>query len=211
MNSFKTDDRGSFTIEATLVMPAVMLFTLIGVFFCIVIFQIGTVNYIAQKAASEAAYTWNNSHKDLTTGEFAKKYYSGINKGGDGLYWRILDNGILGVFGIEGFSGESLKEEKLDKVVNKYGGAITIDSATYDNNIIYSEVKVVASTALYFPSFLKDMIGTDVVKAEASHFVSDTPELIRTFNFSKYLWTEFGLGDIVNKTKESIIGFFKGG
>ncbi|GAA0427905.1 hypothetical protein GCM10008934_17040 [Virgibacillus salarius] len=53
-------------------------------FFCIVIFQIGIANYVAQKATAQVAYTWNDSNKDLTTGEFGEKQYTGLD--GDGLY-----------------------------------------------------------------------------------------------------------------------------
>lgn len=212
MKSFLKDDRGSFTIEASFVFPSLLIFTLLGVFFCIIIFQLGTANYVAQKAAAQTAYTWNNSHKDLVTGEFGKEYYSGLDTGGDGLYWRLTDNNILSIFGIGGsFSGEgeSLTGKKTGKAEDKYNGSITVD-VSYKNKLIYSEVEATAESALYLPSFMISMIGSGTVKATSTHVVTDTPELVRTFNFTKYIWNEFGLGGKASDASESIKKFFGG-
>ncbi|TFJ91202.1 TadE family protein [Lentibacillus salicampi] len=211
MKPFLKEDRGSFTFEATLVFPAFLIFVLAGVFFCIVIFQMGTAHYVAQKAASEVAYTWNNSHKDLETGEFDKQYYTGLgNDGDDGLYWRIFDNGVLQTFGLEGVfnaRNEGVKFEKIRNARYKYNNPLEVN-VEYNNSIIYSEVEVTAESELYLPSFLKNMLGngSNSLEATSSRVVTETPELIRTFNFSKYLWKATGLqdatNDIINSTKE---------
>ncbi|ASK62847.1 hypothetical protein CFK37_12160 [Virgibacillus phasianinus] len=209
MKSFCKDDRGSFTIEASFVFPSLLLFTLLGVFFCIIIFQIGTANYVAQKAAAQTAYVWDNSNKDLETGEFAKKYYAGLDTGGDGLYWRITDNGILGIFGISGglFPGKSLSGEKIENAEAAYNGSISVE-LTYNNKLVYSEVEAEASSSLYIPAFVTKLLGSNVVKAKSTHVVTETPELIRTFNFAKYMWTRFGAGGPASGLS---IGSFFGG
>lgn len=209
MHSFLKDDRGSFTLEASLVFPGFLMFTLICVFFCIVIFQIGTANFAAQKAASELAYIWNNSHKDLETGKFGKANYTGL-PAGDGLYWRITDSGVLKIFGLNGFPGSSSYEgDKKDKVATEYNGAIKIDPGDiqYESILINSEVRVKAKSSLYVPGFISKLVGSEVV-GTSSRTVTDTPELIRTFNFSKYLWSEFGFDKKVSRAIESIKGFF---
>ncbi|GAB2536001.1 TadE/TadG family type IV pilus assembly protein [Gracilibacillus alcaliphilus] len=202
MKSFLKDERGSFTIEATLVFPALLIFTLVGVFFCIIIFQLGTSSYMAQKVSNELAYTWNSSHKDIKTSEIDKANYTGLD-GGDGLYWRVADNDILGFFNLSGFTGDSLIERKMDRAMI-YNGSIAID-VDYNNILIYSEVEVTATSNLFIPSFLKNMIGSKV-EASSSHVVTETPELVRTANFAKYLWSEFGkdgpLGDAINSIKK---------
>lgn len=210
MKSFLKDDRGSFTIESSFVFPSLLIFTLLGVFFCIVVFQIGTANYVAQKAAAQTAFVWNNSHKDIVTGEFGKQYYSGLDTGGDGLYWRLTDNNILSIFGIAGsFSGQgkNLTDIKTGKAKDK--GAITVE-VSYNNKLIYSEVEATAESSLYIPSFVVSVLGSNTVKATSTHVVTDTPELVRTFNFTKYIWNEFGLGGKATDASESIKNFFGG-
>ncbi|WP_188453569.1 TadE/TadG family type IV pilus assembly protein [Virgibacillus oceani] len=211
MKSFFKDERGSFTIEASLVFPSLLLFTLLGVFFCIIIFQIGSANYAAQKAASQTAYVWNNSHKDLTTGAFDKNYYAGLDKGGDGLYWRIFDDGILQIFGINGgFPGEGVKGRKLEKANNEFGeGAISV-KLSYRNNIAFSYVEAEAESSLYIPSFVKNILGRDNVVATSTHLVTESPELIRNFNFAKYVWTKSGIGGMLSGAMNSITQFFGG-
>lgn len=209
MKPFIKDERGIFTVEATLVFPALLLFILAGVFFCIVIFQMGTANYMAQKASSNVAYTWNNSFKDLTTGEFGETRYTGLD--GDPLYWRITDDGVLEMFGLEGLfrSSGTIKTNKLRAGMSEFSGAIEVD-LDYNNNIVYSEVKATATSNLFMPSFLKNILGRDQLEATSTRVVTDTPELIRTFNFSKYIWMESGLGNVFNGIKDSITKFFGG-
>ncbi|WP_152657163.1 TadE/TadG family type IV pilus assembly protein [Oceanobacillus sp. CFH 90083] len=209
MKPFIKEERGSFTIESTLVFPALLIFTLIGVFFCIIIFQMGTAGYMAHKVSSELAYTWNNSYKDIKTGDFEKSRYTGLEgeHAGDSLYWRVTDNDILGFFNLSGFSGESLIEKKMDKSL-VYDGSISLN-VNYNNILIYSEVEVKAESSLFIPSFLKNMIGSKV-QATSSHVVTETPELVRTANFAKYLWSEFGKGGAVGDAVNSIKKFFGG-
>lgn len=206
MKSFLKEDRGSFTLESTLVFPALLMFTLVGVFFCIIIFQMGTASYMAHKVSDELAYTWNSSKKDIKTGDIAVQEYTGLSDG-DGLYWRITDNDIFGFFNLSGFTQEDISGDKKRKA-DIYNGAITLD-VNYNNILIYSEVEVKAESSLFIPSFLKNMIGSKV-QATSSHVVTETPELVRTANFAKYLWSEFGKGGAVGDAVNSIKKFFGG-
>lgn len=89
-----------------------------------------------------------------------------------------------------------------------YNGAITL-SVDYNNTLIYSEVEVSAESSLFIPSFLKNMIGSKV-QATSSHVVTETTELVRTANFAKYLWSEFGKDGAVGDAVNSIKKFFGG-
>ena len=213
MKSFIKDTRGSFTFEATLVFPAVFLFTLMGVFLCIIIFQMGTAHYVAEKAASQVAYTWNNSNKDLETGEFDKQFYTGLeNDGADGLYWRLFDNDILQIFGLGGlFTSENGPyAKKMDSAITKYNNSMSVE-IDQKNNLIYSEIEVKAKTTLFLPPYLKKIMGinSEQLTATSSRVVTDTPELIRTFNFSKYVWEASGLADAASNLVDSVKEFMK--
>ncbi|MFA1819792.1 TadE/TadG family type IV pilus assembly protein [Virgibacillus oceani] len=212
MKPFLKEERGSFTFEATLVFPGFLLFVLAGVFFCIVVFQMGTAHYVAQNAASHVAYSWNNSNKDLETGEFDNQSYTGL-EGGDGLYWRIFDNNILGMFGLEGVfapeEGGGLVTEKKMLAQNKFSNPIDV-TVEYSNYIIYGEVEVTAESELYMPTFLKNMLDSsnNSLAATSNRVVTETPELIRTFNFANYLWKAVGLQDATENILNSVREFF---
>ncbi|MBP1968642.1 hypothetical protein J2Z83_000734 [Virgibacillus natechei] len=148
----------------------------------------------------------------METGEFDKQYYTGLGEGGEaGLYWRIFDNGVLGMFGLEGvFKAEDqrLTERKVNKARLKYNNPLEVN-VKYNNSIIYSEVEVTAESELYMPSFLKDMLGSsNSLQATSSRVVTESPELIRTFNFGKYLWKAIGLQDATEDITNSIDEFF---
>lgn len=213
MKPFLKEERGSFTFEATLVFPGFLLFVLAGVFFCIVVFQMGTAHYVAQKAASHVAYSWNNSKKDLETGEFDKQFYPGLaNEGEDGLYWRIFDNGILDIFGLDeafnvGGDNQSLKVRKQRQAMSEFSNPLTVE-VDYNNYIIYSEVEASAESELFMPTFLKNMLDDNTLTATSNHVVTETPELIRNFNFANYLWKATGLQDATENIINSIGEFF---
>ncbi|MBP1968644.1 hypothetical protein J2Z83_000736 [Virgibacillus natechei] len=148
----------------------------------------------------------------METGEFDKQYYTGLDKGGDGLYWRIFDNGVLQMFGLDGVfnpEGDSLTFEKTIKAYNKYSNPLEVN-VEYNNEIIYSEVVATAESELYMPAFLKNILSSDSnsLKATSSRVVTETPELIRTFNFAKYLWKATGLQDVAEGITNSIDEFF---
>lgn len=201
------EERGSFTIEATLVFPALLLFTLVCVFFCIIIFQLGTANYIAQKAAAQTAFTWNNSQKDQITGEFDKSTYPGLSNSTDGLYWRVTDDGIMGIFGLDNIfeSQGGPKQTKISRAENAYPYNVKVE---YRNIIIYSEVNTTVESTLFIPSFVESLLGGSTLTAKASRVVTDSPELIRNFNFAKYVWKETGLGGALTKLISSVGKFF---
>ncbi|WP_066187929.1 MULTISPECIES: TadE family protein [Gracilibacillus] len=206
MRLFLKEDKGSFTIETTLVFPGLLMFTLVGVFFCIIIFQMGTAGYMAHKVSGELAYTWNSTNKDIKTGDITVQEYTGMPSG-DGLYWRITDNDILGFFNLSGFTGDDVVNEKKRKA-DVYQNAMSL-KVDYNNNLIYSEVEVEATSSLFIPSFIKTLIGSEV-QASSSHVVTETPELVRTANFAKYLWSEFGISGALGDAVDSITSFFGG-
>lgn len=52
--------------------------------------------------------------KDIKTGDIAVQEYTGLPDG-DGLYWRITDNDILGFFNLSGFTQDDIVGDKKEK------------------------------------------------------------------------------------------------
>ncbi len=105
------DERGSFTIEASLLLPIVMFITMLLLFFCLYSYQQSMLLQVASASTERAAYNWDNSHKEVSgsfvTGEF------------DSLYWRIGEDALLSsLFGGVGGNGPS------DHSVHRYSPSL---------------------------------------------------------------------------------------
>lgn len=111
INAFFKDDKGSFTIEASLIFPMLLIITLSLIFFSLVIYYKSVLQYDANRIADQVAFSWNNSSKDLQTGEF-NTYTTDLN---DGLYWRLTGNNFLSQFGLTMFGDSSLVQKKRVK------------------------------------------------------------------------------------------------
>jgi len=93
---FKRGDQGSFTLEATLVFPLVLLATMLILMFTIWVYEKAVLQYVAQTTAQRATFVWLNSAADPRTGQVAATKH-------DGLYWRLSDDRVLDVlFGLAG-------------------------------------------------------------------------------------------------------------
>lgn len=87
------DVRGSFTLEASLVLPVIFYAILVLLFFCLYLYQNALLGQAASAAAERSAYTWDNSYRNDLTGAFEEGHY-------DSLYWRLKDDGMLqSIFG----------------------------------------------------------------------------------------------------------------
>lgn len=82
------EEEGSFTIEASLLLPIIMCITMLLLFFSLYSYQKSMLLQVGSAATERAAYNWENSNRAVD-GEFAAGNY-------DPLYWRISEDGLLG-------------------------------------------------------------------------------------------------------------------
>ena len=87
-----------FTLEASLVFPAILICTVTLLFVGMYAYQHVYMGQLARSAAEKLAFTWNNSHKDVTTGSFNPQET-------DGLYWRLTQDNVSDLFGLLSGSG----------------------------------------------------------------------------------------------------------
>lgn len=204
----KRSERGSFTIEASLIFPIVFLLTVSFLFISIFMYQKVTLFYIASQAAERAAHNWNNSYKDPFTGEFQMGE-------SDGLYWRLTDDRLLDLLlGLNSryepvhvtlgsqTSSNRLPQQKLQKMANKIPNGIK-GKMIYQNSISKQSIIVELESPIKIPSFVAHLIG-DKVSARASANVNDPVEFIRTvdlvLNYSDILKEQ--AGKILKRQKE---------
>ncbi|MCQ4086755.1 TadE/TadG family type IV pilus assembly protein [Saccharibacillus sp. JS10] len=95
--SFLRSSRGSFTIESTFVFPIIMLCVVMILLLCLYLYQSAMLVQASAITSERAAYSWNNSHKDPSTGSFAEEGET------EDLYWRLTEDQLVSaLFG--GFS-----------------------------------------------------------------------------------------------------------
>ncbi|MUK87032.1 hypothetical protein GMD78_01270 [Ornithinibacillus sp. L9] len=177
MDQFKHDTRGSFTLEATLIFPILLILVLLFVFFSLVIYEKVTLQYKANQIATRMAHTWGSSTMNIETGELNKSDY--IINNGDGLYWRITSNNGFNKFGLN-LSDNGVVSKKKDRV-GQYAGNVT-----FDNGLFVQEIVVSLDKNLALPSVISDIFGVSKVGATAKHPVVDQTEIIRNTDFMLY-------------------------
>jgi hypothetical protein len=184
------NEQGSFTIEASLVMPVVMLSTICLLFLGLYIYQKVYVQQIARIMAERAAYNWNNSHKDPKTGNFNPKET-------DGLYWRFTNDSVTDIFGLLVSKAPTtiqipsvpsntmnLTEIKLAKA-SKLIPAFLSGTATYTNHLVDRKITLALQKPFYFSNREFHWNGADSIKAKASSRVVEPVELIRLTDITR--------------------------
>jgi len=193
------DERGSFTIEASLLLPIVMFITMLLLFFCLYSYQQSMLLQVASASTERAAYNWDNSHKEVSgsfvTGEF------------DSLYWRIGEDALLSsLFG--GVGGNGSVAIDLPKAVSEIKGlpATKLNSASsmvpdnmlgemgYTYGLNGRKVSVRLKRMLDLP-VLDDVLSdkaNPLVKAQS--IVTEPVEFIRTVDLMRYYGSKFKEG-----------------
>ncbi|MWV44405.1 pilus assembly protein [Paenibacillus sp. HJL G12] len=189
---------GSFTVEASLVLPIVLFVTMILLFFCLYVYQQSFLHQTASAVAERSAYSWDNSHKEAATGAVAKGQY-------DSLYWRLSDDGMLGVlFGWSGLTDKKQTvalpgtEETTGALpilkLNHSGTMVSSEmkgEISYQNSILQRKISVGLNRVLSLPplnGMLKD--GSNVI-TNANSAVVEPMEFIRTVDLMRYYGSKF--------------------
>lgn len=178
-STLKKNEEGSFTIEASLIFPILMMLVICFIFFSLVIYEKATLHYKANSIASDLAYTWNNSSMDVETGAFGVEELS-TQANGDGLYWRLTGNNVLSKFGLEGSADNSLVTKKIDRI-NDYNGEIS-----FNNGFLIREIEVSLKKSLALPSYISKLFGGNGISAVAKQPITEPTELIRNTDFVIY-------------------------
>lgn len=89
------DQKGSFTLETTVIFPFILICTVILLFTAVYMYQVAQMHSTSGIVAERAAFVWDNSYKDPATGRFSPSSQ-------DGLYRRVtsdLFSAGMGLFG----------------------------------------------------------------------------------------------------------------
>lgn len=192
---FWKNTKGSFTLEASIVFPIILFTTLLILFMCMYQYQNTMLKQAASKTSERAAYTWDNSHKDINTGAFPQGQ-------DDGLYWRIADdNMISGLFGwagaantanvaIPGGSGGSLPASKLAAAASWIPGKMS-GNTTYNNHLMMRNVNTTLSEPISLGALERELGHPLRSEVSASSVVVEPVEFIRTIELMRYYGAKF--------------------
>lgn len=104
MPTWLKQERGSFTLESTIVFPILLALILFFIVFGMLIYQKAVLYYAGSVTAERAAFSWDNSHRDPRSGLLPVAQY-------DGLYRRIgADGALASLFGLNGEGADAAEE-----------------------------------------------------------------------------------------------------
>lgn len=189
------DDEGSFTIEASMLLPILMGITLLLLFFGLYTYQRSMLLQVASLASERTAFDWDNSHKAVD-GSFVSEAY-------DPLYWRLTEDHLVSsLFGLgSGTNGVTavlpVPDETGDLPMVKLRQGTAAVPANMSGEIEYNygltgrSVEVRLQRMLNLP--VLDGLLSDGANPEAAarSVVAEPAEFIRTLELMRYYGAKF--------------------
>jgi hypothetical protein len=191
------DETGSFTVEASLVLPIVLMVTVLLLFLCLYIYQQSMLVQASAAASERTAYSWDNSHKFAATGFVEQGQY-------DSLYWRLTDDNVVRtLFGLAGgdstrsitlpqgeAEGGKLPEHKM----SKGGTAVPASMAgemRYTNQLLIRKVTTSLNEQVSLTPLSRILDDGGQIKVSAQSIVVDPVEFIRSVDLMRYYGSKF--------------------
>lgn len=195
----RRDIRGNFTLEASLVMPIVLMCTMLLLFLCLYLYQTSILQQTAAVAAERAANTWENSYRNSRTGAVQADQH-------DGLYWRLTDDSMVqALFGWagggqpaslslpSGSADGSLAVTKLSHTGQEVPSHIN-GTMKYSRNLLFRKVTVSLDRLIHLAP-LERAMGSDLKQlGQSSSYVVEPTEWIRTVDLGRYYAAKFKSG-----------------
>ncbi|WP_340021775.1 TadE family protein [Paenibacillus sp. FSL K6-1096] len=190
------EDEGSFTVEASLLLPVIMGITMLLLFFTLYSYQKSMLLQIASAATERAAYNWENSNR-ATNGEFPAGNY-------DPLYWRISEDGLLSsMFGTgaengstrinlpgDANSGGPLPAVKLKRASQMVPAGLQ-GEMNYAYGLTGRRISMELNKMLRLPVLDHMLADGAAPEVSARSFVTEPIEFIRTVDLMRYYGAKF--------------------
>lgn len=163
-------DSGKFALEATLVLPLVLVITFACVFITSGMARQAGLYANAAQAGARAAFNWDNSYKAATTGAFYPGRY-------DDLYWRLTQD----------FDNSGLARRKIAKAVDGISGG-SKTSGSYANRLLLRKVTIEANALQNVPGYMTDVYAGGALSAAMETVVTEPAETLRMLDLAKTYW-----------------------
>src|SRR5699024_6337535 len=188
MLKLNKEDKGSFTLETTLIFPIIFIITIGIIFMSIVIYEKVVVYQKAYVVAERIAFTWDNSKKEVKNGSFNESEYTSMS-GMDGLYWRTNQIGIGFIEDVFGGGPSGVYGSKIERAQAEAEEIISgsVKSIQVSDTFGFNQkVEVTMEVTLKAPNFLNLVLGKDF-EVTASAAIKDPVETVRLTEFMFYI------------------------
>jgi hypothetical protein len=200
-------ESGSFTLEATLVFPILLIVIVIVILFVCYIYEKAVLYGAASVTSERTAFLWDNSYRNIRTGLAGEGEY-------DGLYWRIKDDELVqSLFGLDDGGGPdartsiggsassgsgsgdssnagSLAERKLMRTTEHLEGVLFGENR-YKRRLASRFVETALRTPME-SNVLRSRIENYEQASMASSIIVDPAEFIRTVDIVRYYTSKLG-------------------
>ncbi len=196
-------NRGSITVEASIIVPLVILSIAAAIYIGLLLYQRALVQSAAEQAAEAGAMAWINGTVELRTGKPEEDSFEEFE-----LYRRLFDSEKQSrLESIKQYALAAAGRHELVKAVNTSAEAVIKDYVVCRK----IEVTIRKEYSLPFGRFLKLFGGSDTIEmtVKAVSAIDEPVELIRTTDFiidiEKKLENQFPeLKDIGDKTRNAL-------
>lgn len=210
---FIKDNRGSFTVEAAIIVPTVILTMFALILISEFLYQKSCIQAIADRTAQRGAEIWNSLSKDMIFGQITLDNMDDID-----LYWRIWEmkkRKKKKEEKIEGYVGYLLKDSPvLGEPID-----LEINAGIVEDYIVYKKLRVSVEAKYKNPflSLLKvfGIKNTITIKAHSDAIINEPVEFIRTTDFALDVVKEVDNklfegkgGEIVKDVREGVSNIF---
>ncbi|MEK3881971.1 TadE family protein [Paenibacillus sp. PL2-23] len=207
LQSWREDQRGSFTLEAVTVFPVLLAMVLAFLFLGMYLYQQTIVLYAASVTAERAAFSWDNSNREPETGMLLSPSY-------DSLYRNLGSDGALAsVFGLRADSANHSVEWPAEggdgtaSAERGQGGGpagkllaasewMAVAQLPYRGTVSYKSgglrrsVEVKLRHPLSLSSWEKGWTRGEAAAA-GQGIVVDPVEFVRSVDLARYYWRKF--------------------
>ncbi|MBB3072190.1 hypothetical protein FHS14_005205 [Paenibacillus baekrokdamisoli] len=135
MRCWPRGEEGSFTLESSMVFPAIFFALLVLIMFSMYSYQKIVLYYTASVSAERAAFRWDNSKRDVSSG-------IGLTGQYDGLYWRMSSNGVIQ--SLFGFDDASSPDKSMRVEINQKGSHNQDTSEASSSNLPLAKMSRIA-------------------------------------------------------------------
>lgn len=186
------NQKGTFTLEASMIFPVIFLCTLFFLFTGLLIFHKVHVAYVTFSGSERLAHVWDNSYKDPFTGAFDPDQR-------DGLYWRWQEGNLLSLLRSQPASisirtdsaneANSLTERKLQRL-NEYFPPGMDGEIHLKNGWLEKKISVRLAQRFRLPVGLTGILG-NTWEVEAETLIVDPVEYIRNLQLIQHYGSHF--------------------
>lgn len=181
---------GSFTLEASLILPTILIASVLLLFIALFVYHQASLYQSASLTAERSAFVWDNSAKDHATGYVEPGRH-------DPLYWRLTNDNALHLFSFllpidpvrvalpaAAGGGSSAPADKLSQAAARLPSSWK-GELRFSNRGLIRDIEVYLARPFHSPAYRMNRWGADEVRSDAAAVVVDPVETARLTDLTR--------------------------